>query len=78
MTPETPRQQQNNDEGQGFQIFMTMENLIDKLKLLDYEEEFIKVLKMRPLNRYECSIMMFIFNSLLQYTFVHKIENFFF
>ncbi|XP_066907698.1 intraflagellar transport protein 57 homolog [Halyomorpha halys] len=49
---ENPRQQQNTDEGQGFQMFMMMENLIDKLKLLDYEEEFIKVLKMRPLNRH--------------------------
>jgi len=32
--------------------FVVMEDLLDKLKLLNYEEEFVKELRMRPLNRH--------------------------
>jgi estrogen-related receptor beta like 1 len=32
--------------------FVVMEDLLDKLKLLNYEEEFVRELKMRPLNRH--------------------------
>ena len=32
--------------------FVVMEDLLDKLKLLDYEVEFVSELRMRPLNRY--------------------------
>ena len=31
--------------------FVVMEDLLDKLKLLDYEVEFVSELRMRPLNR---------------------------
>lgn len=42
------------DGGPGliFMPFVVMEDLLDKLKLLDYEEEFVKDLRMRPLNRH--------------------------
>ena len=42
------------EEGPGslFMPFVVMEDLLDKLKLLNYEQEFVADLKMRPLNRY--------------------------
>ena len=42
------------EEGPGvlFKPFITMEDLLDKLKLLDYEVEFSSQMRMRPLNRY--------------------------
>ncbi|XP_014251346.1 intraflagellar transport protein 57 homolog [Cimex lectularius] len=46
------RQATNNEDEQGFTPFMTMENLLEKLKLLNYDDEFIRSLKMRPLNRH--------------------------
>ena len=41
------------EEGPGvlFKPFITMEDLLDKLKLLDYEVEFSSQMRMRPLNR---------------------------
>lgn len=44
------------DEGDGgpgssYLTFVVMEELLDKLKLLRYDQEFIKDLKMKPLNR---------------------------
>ena len=41
------------EEGPGvlFKPFITMEDLLDKLKLLDYEAEFSSQMRMRPLNR---------------------------
>ena len=40
-------------QGPGLQFmpFVVMEDLLDKLKLLDYEVEFVSELRMRPLNR---------------------------
>ena len=35
-----------------FKPFITMEDLLDKLKLLDYEREFSSEMRMRPLNRH--------------------------
>ena len=45
------------DEGEGgpglvYMPFVVMEDLLDKLKLLHYEQEFVAELKMRPLNRH--------------------------
>ena len=42
------------EEGPGalFKPFITMEDLMDKLKLLDYEREFSSEMRMRPLNRH--------------------------
>ena len=37
--------------GEQFMPFVVMEDLLDKLKLLNYESEFVTELKMRPLNR---------------------------
>ncbi|BES94403.1 intraflagellar transport protein 57 [Nesidiocoris tenuis] len=39
------------EDDPGFNLFETMEDLLEKLKMLNYDEEFIKSLKMRPLNR---------------------------
>ncbi|KAG8225963.1 hypothetical protein J437_LFUL006192 [Ladona fulva] len=38
--------------GNAYAPFVTMEDLIDKLKLLNYHEEFVLGLKMKPLNRH--------------------------
>ena len=38
--------------GVQFMPFVVMEDLLDKLKLLNYEKEFVSDLKMRPLNRH--------------------------
>ena len=42
------------DGGPGlvYMPFVVMEDLLDKLKLLNYEEEFVKDLRMRPLSRH--------------------------
>ena len=42
------------EEGPGvlFKPFITMEDLLDKLKLLNYEAEFSSQMRMRPLNRF--------------------------
>ena len=45
------------EEGEGgpglvYMPFVVMEDLLDKLKLLHYEQEFVAELKMRPLNRH--------------------------
>ena len=38
--------------GMQFMPFVVMEDLLDKLKLLNYELEFVAELRMRPLNRH--------------------------
>ena len=38
--------------GLAYMSFVVMEDLLDKLKLLNYEEEFVRELRMRPLNRH--------------------------
>ena len=56
--------------GQLYMPFAVMEDLLDKLKLLNYELEFVSELKMRPLNRHYFVIQtnpgeqFFIFTSL--------------
>ena len=53
-TSATPRQEREEGEvgpGALHAPFLTMEDLLDKLKLLDYEEEIVVKLRMRPLNR---------------------------
>ena len=44
----------NGDQGPGhaFLPFLVMEDLLDKLKLLNYDIQFVADLKMRPLNRH--------------------------
>ena len=51
---ETPEDSGPPDGGPGlvYMPFVVMEDLLDKLKLLNYEEEFVKDLRMRPLNRH--------------------------
>ncbi|XP_071480984.1 intraflagellar transport protein 57 homolog [Diadema antillarum] len=42
--------------GQTYQYFIVMEDLLDKLKLLNYEEEFLKELGFKPLSRHYFAI----------------------
>ena len=44
--------------GQAYTPFMTMEYLLDKLKLLNYETEIVVKMRMRPLNRCLCSSLL--------------------
>lgn len=59
-----------SDPVQLYQPFIMMEDLMDKLKVLNHEEEFIKALKMRPMNKYYFAIQtnpgeqFFLFTSL--------------
>lgn len=39
-------------------VFAKMEDIMDKLKLLDYESKFCKKLKFKPFSRY-CKISVF-------------------
>ena len=42
-----------NDGNVGsFSVFMLMEDLIDKLKLLNYEKEYVKELNIKPFSKY--------------------------
>uniref|UniRef100_A0A1B6ET33 Intraflagellar transport protein 57 homolog n=1 Tax=Cuerna arida TaxID=1464854 RepID=A0A1B6ET33_9HEMI len=58
------------DPSQAYQPFMLMDDLMDKLKVLNYDDEFIKALKMRPFSRYYFAIQtnpgeqFFLFTSL--------------
>lgn len=58
-----------NDEDRSsqntFQPFMQMEELYDKLKLLNHENDFIKPHKLRPLNRWTPSVN---FKTAIKYT----------
>lgn len=38
--------------GYAYMMFILMESLLDKLKLLNYDTEFIQELKMKYINRY--------------------------
>lgn len=38
--------------GQAFETFITMENLLEKLKLLNYDKEFVKSLMVKPIHRH--------------------------
>jgi len=53
-TPTNANTASSVDGGPGltYMPFVVMEDLLDKLKLLNYEEEFVKELRMRPLNRH--------------------------
>lgn len=42
--------------GQAFAHFIIMEELIDKLTILNYDKEFVKDLKMKPLSRHYFAI----------------------
>lgn len=42
----------DGDLGVAYTISLQMENLHDKLKLLDYENEFVDQMKMKPIHRY--------------------------
>ncbi|KAK9512571.1 hypothetical protein O3M35_000967 [Rhynocoris fuscipes] len=46
------RQLHTADSEDAFLPFMMMESLLEKLKILNYEEDFIKEIKLRPLNRH--------------------------
>lgn len=49
----TPTRQLHTGESEDvFLPYMMMESLLEKLKIINYEEEFIKEVKMRPLSRY--------------------------
>ena len=50
--PNTGPQGVDGGPGLVYMPFVVMEDLLDKLKLLNYEEEFVKDLRMRPLNRH--------------------------
>lgn len=41
-----------NEQEMPYTSYIAMEDLIDKLKLLNYDMEFVKDLKMKPLNRH--------------------------
>ena len=64
--------QSDADEGPGaaYKPFIIMEELLDKLKLMDYEQDFVMEMKMRPLNRHYFVVQtnpgeqFFIFSSL--------------
>uniref|UniRef100_A0A1B6D1U8 Intraflagellar transport protein 57 homolog n=1 Tax=Clastoptera arizonana TaxID=38151 RepID=A0A1B6D1U8_9HEMI len=59
-----------NDSQGKYQPFIMMNELLDKLKILNYDDEFSKSLKMRPLNRFYFSLQtnpgeqFFMFTSL--------------
>ncbi|XP_034247885.1 intraflagellar transport protein 57 homolog [Thrips palmi] len=48
----TPSDENDVGPGQLYAPFLVMESLLDKLKLLNHDREFIRDLKMKPLNRH--------------------------
>ena len=73
-----------DDQGPGalFKPFLIMEELLDKLKLLDYESEFTTDLRMRPLNRHYFVLQtnpgeqFFVFSSLAAWLIRRTGKNF--
>ena len=71
-------------EGPGalFKPFIIMEELLDKLKLLDYEREFTLEMRMRPLNRHYFVLQtnpgeqFFVFSSLAAWLIRKTGKNF--
>lgn len=43
---------QENDQENLYLSYLTMEDLLDKLKILNYDNEFVKELKMKPINKH--------------------------
>ena len=72
----------NSAQGALFQPFICMEDLLDKLKLLNYEHEFIHELRMRPLNRHYFVIQtnpgeqFYVFSSLASWLIRKTGKNF--
>ncbi|XP_005998731.1 intraflagellar transport protein 57 homolog [Latimeria chalumnae] len=58
MSEEPRRGQEEDDKGPGaaFQMFVLMEDLLDKLKLLNYEEEVLRKNNMKALSRHYFAI----------------------
>lgn len=44
-------EEQDPNSATAFLIFVEMEKLLDKLKVLNYDKEFVQDLKMKPINR---------------------------
>ena len=74
----------DDDQGPGalFKPFIIMEELLDKLKLLDYEREFTLEMRMRPLNRHYFVLQtnpgeqFFVFSSLAAWLIRKTGKNF--
>lgn len=74
----------DDDQGPGalFKPFIIMEELLDKLKLLDYEKEFTMEMRMRPLNRHYFILQtnpgeqFFVFSSLAAWLIRKSGKNF--
>ena len=74
----------DDDQGPGalFKPFIIMEELLDKLKLLDYEREFTMEMRMRPLNRHYFILQtnpgeqFFVFSSLAAWLIRKSGKNF--
>ena len=49
--------------GLAFQSFVQMENLLDKFKLLHYEESFCQQLGFKPFSRYGVDSVSYIYKS---------------
>lgn len=52
MISNDPKIIYENDQDNPFTAFVTMEYLLDKLKLLNYETEFLKDIKLKPIHKY--------------------------
>ena len=48
--------------GEAYVIFIEMNNLSNKLKLLNYEDEYLLKWKMKPLSRYYIMLAFFLFH----------------
>ncbi|VEN41446.1 unnamed protein product, partial [Callosobruchus maculatus] len=52
MVFDEPKIVSEKEQEQSFAAFSTMEGLLDKLKLLKYEKEFLNNFKIKPIHRY--------------------------
>lgn len=48
---------QENEQENSYLVYQHMEDLLDKLKLLNYDTGFIKELKMTPIHRYRRTVI---------------------
>lgn len=56
MTKTNSANDEEGDQQNPFIQFIQMEELYDKLKLINHENDFIRQYKMRPINRYYSKI----------------------
>lgn len=56
--PEEESEELDGGPGLAYMPFVVMDDLLDKLKLLNYDKEFLQENRMKPVNRYAKQVFL--------------------